>query len=189
MPAMERKHHLLIGISLIVIIAAILISSTPPLPAAEGGGVKDCGPNRCPVSKYRRNESSCKCVFIGLGDQRAEETYPEADPAGEMTYTSFSKPCNLELSDRNLLMEGVNTVRWLSDSLMEVNAIATANCVSGIKSSGVKMEGDAITLWYSLPALAQGEPSARCECGHELVYWIEGLDWRGQYDITLQELK
>ncbi len=187
MPAMERKHHLLIGIALIVIIAAILISSTPPLPSTEGP-VKHCGPNRCRVAKYRRNESSCKCVFIGLGDQRAEETYPEADPAGETAYTSFSKACNLELSDRNLLMEGVNTVRWLSDSLMEVNAIATANCASGIRSSGVKMKGNAVTLWYSLPTITQGDPSARCECGHELVYWIEGLDWRGQYDITFQEL-
>lgn len=186
---MERKHHLLFGIAFIVIIAAvIIISSAPPLPEPEAG-TKDCGPNRCPVNKYRRNSTSCKCLFIGVGDERTEMPRPEADLSGEMTSVSFTKPCNLDLSDRGLLMEGVNTIRWLSDTLMEVNVIATGNCASGIKSSGVKMEGKEITLWYSLPTVSAGDPSARCECGHEVIYWIEGLDRYEQYPITLQELK
>ncbi len=189
MVGMERKYPLLIGIAFIVIIVTvILINRIPPLPES-GGGTRDCGPNRCPVNKYRLNSTSCKCIFIGVGDQRAEETSPEADPAGEMMYTSFSKPCNSELSDRGLLKEGVNTVRWLSDTQMEVNVIATANCALSIKSSGVKIEGKDITLWYSVSTTSPSEQLVLCRCGHELVYWIEGLDRHEQYPITVQELE
>ncbi len=188
MAVMERKHHLLF-VTIAILIAVVFLSGCTTNSPVDEGGTRDCGPNRCPVEKYRQNSTSCKCIFIGVGDQRAEESSPEVDPTGEMTYTTFSKPCNTELSDRGLLMEGINTVRWLSDTLMEVNVIATANCGFGIRSSGVKMEGKDIILWYSVSTTSSGEPLVLCRCGHELVYWIEGLDRHEQYPITVQNLK
>ena len=179
----------------VIIIAAVFLSGcttdSSELKESTGveEGIRDCGPNRCPVVKYRLDSTSCKCTFIGVGDQRAGETSPEVDPDGKITYTTFSKPCNLELSDRNLLLEGVNTVRWLSDTLMEVNAIVTASCASGIKSSGLKIAGKSITLWYSVPPISEADRSPGCQCGHELVYWIQGLDRNEQYPLTFQELE
>ena len=187
---MGRKYLLLFVIILAVVFLSGCTTSSELEKSIElEDGIKNCGPDRCPVGKYRQDSTSCNCIFIGVGDQRAEENSPEVDPAGKITYATFSKPCNLELSDRNLLLEGVNTVRWLSDTLMEVNVIATASCASGIKSSGIRMAGKSITLWYSVATIAEPDRSPGCRCGHEVVYWIRGLDQNEQYPITLQELE
>jgi len=193
---MAQKYQVFLGMLVIVIVVTILRGGVFLSPNLDESGdttgqitesQRDCGPNRCPLNKYRLNSSNCKCIFIG--DITAEESSPPVDSGDGVTYTTSFSPCNRELGDRGFLLEGVNTIRWLDSTTMGVNVIATANCVSGIKSQGVTKEGEDITLWYSTSTPSPDDSRGVCTCGHELMYKLSNVDREENYNIIIQELQ
>ncbi|MBU7032469.1 MAG: hypothetical protein HXS53_08050 [Theionarchaea archaeon] len=83
------------------------------------------------------------------------------------------------MDERNL---GVQEVRWIDDTTLEVTAIITIKCAEKIRGGKYEIRDTTITLKYDAP---QCEECVFCLCAHKLTYRFGGID-KKEYTFTLE---
>lgn len=136
------------------------------------GACQPLAAQRCPEGEYALDEKTCECRYIG----KQMDFLPSVSE-------SYFYPCE-QGPGASGLIPGINTVAWPGESTLHVAAIAMVNCGRGVHRTGYRMDGMNISLWYEVSEI--GEQLVSCVCGHELDYYIVGIEQR-EYTITLSE--
>ena len=75
---------------------------------------------------------------------------------------------------------GVRDSQWAEGHILVVKAVVLLNCAENILWGDYKLRGDTIELEYKSPecGIRKRETCAECNCTHELIYRITGLEHR-----------
>ena len=97
-----------------------------------------------------------------------------------------SGPCNTSIDPYDQSNLGIKEVKWLDETILEIKAYVSINCMEEIEDGDYRIEGNKIILTYKSPRCK--EICAECLCAHELTYKFLNLK-RRNYQFELERIE
>lgn len=112
--------------------------------------------------------------------------HPRQTPQGEIKLEFSSGSCDFNLSRHPQSDLGIQEIKWLDDTTLQVKACVRINCGEKIEGGDYEMIGNKIILSYKSPLCK--ELCMDCMCDHGLTYKFTNLE-KKDYQFELRRIE